>query len=105
MKTLCCSNKCERRFECARADINNEGLHCVEDFSSFGAGTLTNNGYEIEYWCGKEGNYKMFDPMDSYGGYMERFFNGELNWDDALNYSTSAFMKHIDILVKQDLQI
>ena len=61
MKTLCCSDKCEKRFECARADINNEGMHCVENFYSFGTGTMTENGCEIEHWCGELGNYKMFE--------------------------------------------
>lgn len=63
MKTLCCSNKCKRRFECAKADINNEGTHYVEDFYSFGTGTFTDNGCEIEHWCGKFVDYKMFEPV------------------------------------------
>lgn len=64
MGTLCCSDKCERRFECARAGINNEGSHCVEDFSSFGSGIYADTGCEIEYWCGKLGDYKIFEPVE-----------------------------------------
>lgn len=63
MKTLCCSDKCEKRFECAKADINNKGTHCVEDFYSFGTGTFTDNGCEIKHWCGEAGNWKMFEPI------------------------------------------
>ena len=63
METFCCSDKCEKRLWCANHSLNNEGTHCVEDYSSFGAGACTNNGCEIEYWCGKEGNYKMFEPV------------------------------------------
>ena len=63
MKTLCCSDKCEKRFECAKADINNRGIHCVEDFYSFGTGAFTDNGCEIVHWCGEAGNWKMFDPI------------------------------------------
>ena len=64
MKTLCCSDKCKKRFECAKADINNKGMHCVEDYYSFGSGTMTENGCEIEHWCGEMGNYKMFEPIE-----------------------------------------
>lgn len=63
-RTLCCSRTCEKRFECAKADINNEGIHYVEDYSSFGTGTYTDNGCEIKHWCGKQGNYKMFEPIE-----------------------------------------
>ena len=64
-RTLCCSLTCEKRFECAKADINNEGTHCVEDYSHFGTGTFTDNGCEIEHWCGKLGDYKMFEPIEN----------------------------------------
>lgn len=62
--TLCCSDKCEKRFECARADINNEGTHLVENYYSFGTGTYADNGCEVEHWCGELGNYKMFEPVE-----------------------------------------
>lgn len=64
METLCCSDKCEKRFECARADINNAGMHYVENYYSFGTGTMTENGCEIEHWCGELGNYKMFESIE-----------------------------------------
>ena len=63
MKTLCCSDKCEKRFECAKADINNKGTHYVEDFYFFGTGTFTDNGCDIVYRCGEAGNWKMFEPI------------------------------------------
>lgn len=62
-RTLCCSITCEKRFECGRADINNIGTYYVEDYSRFGTGTFTDNGCEIEHWCGELGNYKMFEPI------------------------------------------
>lgn len=62
-RTLCCSKTCEKRFECGKSDINNVGIYFVEDWSSFGSGTYTDNGCEIEYSCGKNGNYKMFEPV------------------------------------------
>lgn len=63
-RTLCCSNTCEKRFECGMSAINNIGMHCVEDFSSFGSATYTDNGCEIEHCCGEKGDYKMFEPID-----------------------------------------
>ena len=63
-RTLCCSNTCEKRFKCGRCDINNIGTHLVEDWSRFGSTTYADNGCEIEHWCGKLGNYKMFEPIN-----------------------------------------
>lgn len=63
MSTLCCSNICERRNECARHSINNEGIHHVEDFYSFGSATMTENDCKIEFWCNKLGDWKMFEPI------------------------------------------
>lgn len=63
MKTCCCSSHCKKYFDCQLADINNEGAHCVENWYSFGTGTFTDNGCEIEHWCGELGNYKMFEPI------------------------------------------
>lgn len=88
---LCCSTQCERKTECRKYYENNIGKFCVKCYYSFGI-------------CGPKGNWRIFDPMDSYGGYMHRFFAGKLNWDDALNYGTAAYMKYIDILVKQELE-
>lgn len=62
-RTLCCSTTCEKRFECGRSVINNVGTYYVEDYSSFGSGTFTDNGCEIEHWCGKLGDYKMFEHI------------------------------------------
>ncbi len=67
LRTLCCSNSCEKRFECGRADINNVGMHYVEDYSSFGSGHFTDEGCIIESWCGKQGDYKMFEPINTPG--------------------------------------
>lgn len=66
--TLCCSTTCKKRFECAKSDINNIGTYCVEDFSSFGSGTFTDNGCEIEHYCGNLGHYKLFEPIENKRG-------------------------------------
>lgn len=63
MKTVCCSNKCEKQTYCANHAINNEGTNVCEDFYSFGSGTMSENGCEIKYWCGELGEYKMYEPV------------------------------------------
>lgn len=60
-RTLCCSLQCERRSTCGRADINNIGTFYVENWYSFGSGNYTNNGWEIEHYCGPQGNWKMWE--------------------------------------------
>ena len=44
--------------------MNNRGLHYVENFETYGSGYMTNNGYEIDHWCGKLGDYKLFEPIE-----------------------------------------
>lgn len=64
-RNLCCSRTCEKRIECGRNEVNNAvGTYYVEDYSSFGAGKISNSGCEIDYWCGKLGDYKMFEPVN-----------------------------------------
>jgi hypothetical protein len=65
MKTVCCSDKCERKFECARHSFNNEGLHFCENWYSFGTGTSTDEGCVVEHWCGEQGDWKMFEPLEN----------------------------------------
>ena len=110
METLCCSNKCEKRLECARADINNEGMHCVEDFYSFGTGTITENGCEVDHWCGELDNYKMFKPIEEIEPeakipfpfqYLEQYFRGELIWDAAIDNTIYEMYRLIEEYVEK----
>lgn len=64
MSTLCCSDVCEKRTECARHIMNNEGTYYVENFYTFGSGTMTTNGCTTYYWCGKLGNWGLFKPIN-----------------------------------------
>lgn len=50
MKTVCCSNQCERYFECANSDINNDGINYCENFYDFGSGSISSEGC-TEHWC------------------------------------------------------
>lgn len=105
-RTLCCSDTCEKRFECDRSHINHIGTYYVEDYSRFGIGTYTDNGCEIEHWCGKEGNYKMFEPINEEleekipfpFQYLEQYFLGEIKtFDEAMDYT----MNEVDRLLKE----
>ena len=106
MKTLCCSTKCEKRFECAKADINNDGVHYIEDFYSFGSGTFTDNGCKIEAWCGEEGNYKMFEPIEEVNievkikfpfQYLNQYLRGEISLDESVNRT----IDEVDRLIRE----
>ena len=59
----CCSDSCKRRLECSKYCINIDGECFVEDYANFGSGTFTDNGCEVEYWCGELGDYKMFEQI------------------------------------------
>lgn len=64
MKTCCCSTICEKQIQCAKHSINNVGMHYIEDFYSYGSHAETADGYvQEEYWCGKLGDYKMFESV------------------------------------------
>ena len=63
-RTLCCSDTCEKRFECDISHINHIGTYYVEDYSSFGTATYADNDCVVEHWCGKFGDYKMFKPIE-----------------------------------------
>ena len=59
----CGSYECKKRFECAQHYLNVEADCSVEDYSHYGTGIFTDNGCEIEHWCGELGDYKMFQPI------------------------------------------
>lgn len=63
MSTLCCSNVCEKRTECKKHSMNNEGMHYVEDFYYFGSGSIGVDGIKENWWCGELGDYEMFRPI------------------------------------------
>lgn len=64
MRTLCCSDICERRPECARHAINNKGTHSVIDFYRCDSEELSsNNRYREYHWCGERGNWERFESL------------------------------------------
>ena len=64
MSTLCCSDICKKRTECARHIMNNEGTYYVEDFYTFVSGIITpSSGCTTYRWCGELGNWGLFKPI------------------------------------------
>lgn len=64
MKTVCCSNQCERYFECANADINNDGINYCENFYDFGSGSISSEGCTEHWRCSEKGNWGMFEQVE-----------------------------------------
>ena len=64
MRTVCCSNECERQFECALHSINNEGTNYCENFYNFGSGSISSEGCTEHWWCSEKGNWGMFEQVE-----------------------------------------
>ena len=64
MRTVCCSNECERQFECALHSINNEGTNYCENFYNFGSGSISSEGCTEHWWCSEKGNWDMFVQVE-----------------------------------------
>ena len=64
MKTVCCSDKCERWFDCALHETNNEGINYCEDFYNFGSGSISSEGCTEHWWCSEKGNWGMFVQVE-----------------------------------------
>ena len=107
-RTLCCSITCEKRFECNISHINHIGTYYVEDYSSFGTGTYTDNGCEIEHWCGKLGDYKMFKPIEKEEEkilfpfqYLEAYLLGEMDFDAAVDSTMEECHRLMEEYIKK----
>ena len=61
--STCCSTTCEKRYECAKHSINKTGIYAVEDYSTFGSGSISAESCKVIFSCGEAGEYKMFDPL------------------------------------------
>lgn len=91
--TTCCSEKCDKRFDCAKHCFNKVGTYPSEDYSTFGSGTITPDICTVNYWCGSLGNYKMFEPIEKKEEekimfpfqYMEQYLLGEISFDGAVD--------------------
>lgn len=61
---VCGGTICKKATQCERFVGNVKPrimpLYQYIDYSTYGCGATTNRGYEITYYCGDYGNYKMF---------------------------------------------
>lgn len=99
----CCSDDCKKKFECALHFLNIDGDCYVEDYSHFGAGTYTDNECRIEHWCGKLGDYKMFEPIEKIlfpFQYLEAYLLGEMDFDAAID----STIEEADRLIEEYLK-
>ena len=62
----CISENCEKHLTCKRYVLNlpRYEAHTLEGLPSFGSGSCSNEGYDIDYWCGPLGNYKMYVEVE-----------------------------------------
>lgn len=63
MKTVCNPKNCKLAEYCGKYWANNFGTHPQCDFSTCGKGTCTEDDCTIEYYCGDNGDYKMFEGI------------------------------------------
>ena len=66
---ICCSSQCEKCSKCGRYIYNlstkyRQGTHTVESLDSFGWGSISNKGCEHHTYCGFNGNYAMYEPIE-----------------------------------------
>ena len=66
---VCCSSQCEKCNKCGRYIYNlstryRKGTHTVEPLDSFGWGSISNKGCEHHTYCGFNGNYAMYEPIE-----------------------------------------
>lgn len=63
----CCSSECERKHLCAHY-INNPrettGYESVENYYTFGFGSISSEGCTTRWECGPHGGWGMFAPIN-----------------------------------------
>ena len=64
---LCCSERCEKKNQCALYYRNPQPEYrkyeTVEPLAEFGSGSISSEGCNITYDCGPWGDYKLFSPL------------------------------------------
>ena len=82
----CCSVRCEKALTCKRRYI--EGF--CEDYYSFGSGGISSDGDLVEnYWCGPQGDYKMYIPIDK--SIIINEFNKVIKMSEDIGYPIKLY--------------
>lgn len=63
---LCCSETCPKSNNCKLHLTNNKenGYIQIGDYSTWGTGIMSNKELRIDFYCGPNGNYRMFKEMN-----------------------------------------
>ncbi len=62
--SVCISMRCKKFNQCARAAINNPGVHTATNKAEMAFVRADSSGlYVEEYWCGEKGNYRLFEEL------------------------------------------
>lgn len=109
--TTCCSERCERRFDCANHCFNKVSTYPSEDYSTFGSGTVTSD-IMVNHWCGQFGNYQMFKPIEETEQkiefpfqFFDKYFSGEMEWEEAIDKTIDELYRLIINYIERNNKI
>lgn len=99
--TYCNSTQCEKRHLCAKHGMNikEDSDYFAIDYSSYGSGKCTEQGCEIDHWCGELGDYKRFEPIKytQFDRFKPMNINELAEWIDKNGqFDGSPWMKWFD---------
>ena len=66
---ICCSSYCKKNSICGRYIYNlsmkyRKEVQTVEALDSFGWGSISMDKCEVHTYCGQNGNYAMYEPIE-----------------------------------------
>lgn len=61
----CCGDFCEKKENCLRYYKNLTKPTILENYASFGSGSINEDGCTTTFACGINGNYAMFVPIST----------------------------------------
>lgn len=68
---ICTGDACTRKYECGRCMLNLnpsylDKVNTVETFATFGTASFNpDSGYKDEFICGINGNYHLYEPLNT----------------------------------------
>lgn len=65
---ICTGDSCIKKYECGRCILNLNPTfsvgHIVATLATFGSASVNSNGFcNIEFVCGSNGNYRLYEPI------------------------------------------
>ena len=101
MSLVCLGYNCPKSRECGRYLYNLNSkyrieVNTIENLASCGSVSISSDGIKEDWWCGPQGNYAMFEPLDSI-----------TDWHKVAELNAKALMEEqykVEILEKALLQ-